>query len=162
MSKHEHLAHSNAVPKFSLTVQLAWLSLVYVALIKITRTSSSIIWSDFNKNNKYSDSKLSLKIIQQVALPEASCPGVVVIVDVGDWDGEPNDAGSIRVVIDSSGHTEGCLLLDITTPAVTETTLSDAQNWTETLVAPNCKVLSDLSPYQVNIKWNIKVIKIIF
>lgn len=81
-----------------------------------------------------------------MALPEASCPGVVVIVDVGDGVGEPNDAASIRVVIDSSGHTEGCLRLDITTPAVTETTLSDAQNWTETLEAPYCKVCPVSNP----------------
>lgn len=54
-------------------------------------------------------------------LPEASCPDVVVIVDVGDDVGEPNDAGSIRVFVGSSGHTEGCLLLDTNSPAVTET-----------------------------------------
>ncbi len=61
--------------------------------------------------------------------PEASCGGVVVIVDVGDDFGEPNDAGFVREVVGSSGHTEGRLLLDSNSPAAAETTQSDAQSW---------------------------------
>lgn len=51
--------------------------------------------------------------------PEASCCGVVVIVDVGDDGGEPNDAGSVWVFVGSSGHTEGCPLLDANIPVAT-------------------------------------------
>lgn len=68
-----------------------------------------------------------------------SCHGVVVIVDVGDDVGEPNDAGFVWVFVGSSGHTEGRLLLDSNSPAITETTQSNAQSWINPLVGPLVK-----------------------
>lgn len=66
-------------------------------------------------------------IMKQVFFsPEVSCHNVVVIVDVGDDTGEPNDTGFVRVVVGSSGHAEGRLLLDANSPVATETTQSDA------------------------------------
>lgn len=65
---------------------------------------------------------------KQAVAPEASRPGVVVVVDVGDRVGEPDGAGSVRVVIDPSGHAEGCPLLDVISPAVTQTTVNSDDN----------------------------------
>lgn len=65
--------------------------------------------------------------------PEVSRRGVVVIVDVGDDLGEPNDAGFVRVFVSSSGHTEGGVLLGANSPAATETAQSDAQSLTRLL-----------------------------
>lgn len=59
---------------------------------------------------------------QVVFSPEVSCASVVVIVDVGDDCGEPDDAGFLRVLVGSSGHAEGCFLLDSNNPVATETT----------------------------------------
>lgn len=49
--------------------------------------------------------------------PEASCLGVVIIVDVGDDGGEADDAGSFRVLVCSPGNAEGRPLLDTPNPA---------------------------------------------
>lgn len=71
--------------------------------------------------------------------PKVSCRSVIVIVDVGDDVGEPNDAGFVWEFIGSSGHTEGRMLLDSNNPAATETTQSDAQSRINPLVGPLVK-----------------------
>jgi len=56
-----------------------------------------------------------------VPSPEASCYCVVVIVDVSDNSGEPNDPSFVRVVVGSPGHTEGRLLQGANSSAATKT-----------------------------------------
>lgn len=51
--------------------------------------------------------------------PEVSRVGVVVVVDVRYDFGEPDDAGFLREIWDSSGHAEGRLLLSSDGPADT-------------------------------------------
>lgn len=85
--------------------------------VALTLNLDSELCHVFNKNT---DHKLPAAV--RAVLPEASCKRVEVVVDVGDDGGEPNDAGSVRVFIGSSGHAERCLLMDANNTAVAETT----------------------------------------